>query len=122
MVLSFSIIGLRWLCDRRLVPNYSEEMRIVANTATSVPAWFLKARLGQFIHWGLYSLLGRGEQPMYREHLRPSEYRQLAERFAPRQGVHHSLRAIRAKKRREPLELNARFINNDRIIPEGGSR
>ena len=40
--------------------------------------WYLKAGLGIFLHWGIYSLLGRGEQVLFRERLRPSEYRRLA--------------------------------------------
>jgi len=48
-----------------------------------VPAWFRNAKYGLFIHWGIYSVLGRGEQALYREHLRPSEYRRLADRFRP---------------------------------------
>ena len=45
--------------------------------------WFRKARFGLFIHWGIYSLLGRGEQVLFREHLDPGEYRKLAWRFKP---------------------------------------
>jgi alpha-L-fucosidase len=51
-----------------------------------VPAkhlWFPKAKLGQFIHFGLYSMLQRGEQVLYREALIPSEYRKLADDFHP---------------------------------------
>ncbi len=44
-------------------------------------AWFTDARLGLFIHWGIYSLLGRGEQVLFREHLIPSEYCKLADEF-----------------------------------------
>lgn len=44
-------------------------------------AWFTEARLGMFIHWGIYALLGRGEQVLFREHLMPSQYRKLADRF-----------------------------------------
>lgn len=36
-----------------------------------------------FIHWGLYSLLGRGEWVMFQERIRPSEYARLADRFRP---------------------------------------
>jgi len=46
-------------------------------------SWFLDAKLGLFIHWGMYSLLERGEQVLFREHLRPSEYARLATRFQP---------------------------------------
>jgi len=49
-----------------------------------VPAWFPAAKYGLFIHWGIYSVLERGEQTLYREHLKPSEYRKLAGRFRPR--------------------------------------
>ncbi len=36
--------------------------------------WFNEARFGQFIHWGAYSLYGRGEQVLFREHLDQAEY------------------------------------------------
>jgi alpha-L-fucosidase len=45
--------------------------------------WFINASYGMFIHWGIYSVLGRGEQVLFREHLKPSEYRQLAHVFNP---------------------------------------
>jgi alpha-L-fucosidase len=43
--------------------------------------WFRDARYGLFIHYGLYTLLGRGEWVMYHERIRPDEYARLAERF-----------------------------------------
>lgn len=46
--------------------------------------WFRDARFGLFIHWGAYSLLGRGEQVLFQEHLPPSEYRKLARTFNPK--------------------------------------
>ena len=45
--------------------------------------WFNEARFGMFIHWGLYSILGRGEWVMYRERIPKEEYRKLADRFNP---------------------------------------
>ena len=44
-------------------------------------AWMREARLGMFCHYGLYSLLGRGEWTMNREQIPPAEYEQLADRF-----------------------------------------
>ncbi len=44
--------------------------------------WFLDARFGMFIHWGLYALLGRGEWAMNREQVPLDEYETLAERFS----------------------------------------
>lgn len=43
--------------------------------------WFVEARFGLFIHYGLYSLLGRGEWVMNRESIPREEYRALARRF-----------------------------------------
>ncbi|NOZ20213.1 MAG: alpha-L-fucosidase [Planctomycetes bacterium] len=45
--------------------------------------WFAEARFGMFIHWGVYSLLARGEWVMNRERTPFAEYRPLAERFSP---------------------------------------
>lgn len=44
-------------------------------------AWFHEARFGLFIHWGLYSLLERGEWVMFRERIPAAEYQELADRF-----------------------------------------
>ncbi|MCF7855153.1 MAG: alpha-L-fucosidase [Candidatus Pacebacteria bacterium] len=42
---------------------------------------FVRARYGLFIHYGLYSLLGRGEWCLNKEQIDIDEYRQLADRF-----------------------------------------
>lgn len=44
-------------------------------------SWFRDARYGLFIHYGLYSLLGRGEWVANREQMPMSEYSRLAQRF-----------------------------------------
>lgn len=46
--------------------------------------WFKQAKLGLFVHWGLYSMLGRGEWVMLRDGIPPDEYARLADRFNPR--------------------------------------
>ncbi len=48
-------------------------------------AWWQEARFGMFIHWGLYSILGRGEWVLYQEHMPFIEYARLADRFTPKQ-------------------------------------
>ncbi|HRU05301.1 MAG TPA: alpha-L-fucosidase [Candidatus Brocadiia bacterium] len=45
--------------------------------------WFHEARFGMFIHWGLYSVMQRGEWAMYQERIPPREYARLADRFRP---------------------------------------
>lgn len=43
--------------------------------------WFRNARYGMLVHYGLYSLLGRGEWVMNREEIPVDEYARLADRF-----------------------------------------
>lgn len=43
--------------------------------------WFQRARYGMFIHWGLYSVLGRGEWTMNRERIPLEEYKRLTDQF-----------------------------------------
>lgn len=45
--------------------------------------WFNEAKFGMFIHWGLYSELGRGEWVMNKERIPIAEYKQLAPEFNP---------------------------------------
>jgi alpha-L-fucosidase len=44
-------------------------------------AWFVDARYGLFVHYGLYSLLGRGEWVRNREQIPREDYAALATRF-----------------------------------------
>jgi alpha-L-fucosidase len=45
--------------------------------------WFLDSRFGMFIHWGLYSILARGEWVMHMESIPVAEYEKLAQQFNP---------------------------------------
>ena len=45
--------------------------------------WFQDARFGMFIHWGLYSILARGEWVMHNEKFPVSEYEPLMQQFNP---------------------------------------
>jgi len=46
-------------------------------------AWWHEAKFGMFVHWGCYSVLGRGEQILVRDMMPLDEYAQLADRFQP---------------------------------------
>ncbi len=46
--------------------------------------WWHEARFGMFIHWGLYSVLGRHEWVMENEGIPVAEYEQLAKQFKPK--------------------------------------
>lgn len=45
--------------------------------------WFRDAAFGLFVHWGVYSLLGRGEWVMHMDDIPIAEYEKLPFRFNP---------------------------------------
>src|SRR5918911_3971239 len=45
--------------------------------------WFRGAKFGMFVHWGVYSVLGRGEWVMNVEKMPIADYEPLAARFNP---------------------------------------
>ncbi len=53
------------------------------NKAQERIKWFKEARFGMFIHWGDYSVPGRGEWVMFQENIPIKEYEQYAWKFNP---------------------------------------
>ena len=45
-----------------------------ADADASRSGWFQQARFGMFIHWGVYSVLGRGEWVMHNENIPVTQY------------------------------------------------
>ena len=64
-------------------PSYLKDYGSLYATDAKAAAleWFKNARFGLFMHYGLYSLLGRGEWVMLRERISVSEYERLKEQF-----------------------------------------
>ncbi|MFZ2657786.1 MAG: alpha-L-fucosidase [Victivallales bacterium] len=46
-------------------------------------SWFNEAKFGIFVHWGIYSIWGRGEWVMFKEKIPKPEYNRLTEQFNP---------------------------------------
>ncbi len=46
-------------------------------------SWWREARFGMFIHWGVYSIPGRGEWVQWNEQIPVSQYAKLADQFHP---------------------------------------
>jgi alpha-L-fucosidase len=46
-------------------------------------AWWRDAKFGLFMHWGVYSILGRGEWVQWNEQIPVDEYAKLADQFHP---------------------------------------
>jgi hypothetical protein len=51
--------------------------------AQDAQEWFRDARFGMFIHWGVYSLLGKGEWVMENDGISVADYEKLPRRFNP---------------------------------------
>ena len=45
--------------------------------------WFQDSKFGLFIHWGVYSVLGKGEWVMNNDQITVAEYEKLPARFNP---------------------------------------
>ncbi len=59
----------------------------VAQTRTGRMSWWREARFGMFIHYGLYSQVGRNEWVMSLENYPIAEYEKLAQTFNPQPGA-----------------------------------
>ena len=70
---------MKYLCKA----DYEKEL---ANTRPRRMDWWKKARFGMFIHYGLYSVVGRHEWVQVQENIPKEEYEQLAYRFNPKPG------------------------------------
>ena len=65
--------------------------------AASRIEWWSQARFGMFIHWGVYSVPGRGEWVQWGEQIPVEEYAKLADQFNP-QHFDPSAWAVQAKE------------------------
>ncbi len=67
------------------VPSYLKGYESLYNTDPRKAAlqWFKDAKFGLFLHYGLYSILGRHEWVMFREKIPIPEYEKLAGQFSP---------------------------------------
>ena len=66
--------------------NREQYEQQVASTREKRMAWWREARFGMFIHFGLYSAIGRHEWVMSMEGISKEEYETYADRFQPKEG------------------------------------
>ena len=80
---SFSLLDSRDSHRVGNVPSYlkSYETLYAIDPRAAAVAWFREARFGLFIHYGLYSLLGRHEWAQLKERIPVAEYAKLKDRF-----------------------------------------
>jgi len=74
------------MAEYKLLSKYEYE-RDTAATRDERMAWWRAARFGMFIHYGLYSQLGRNEWAMAFENFELDEYEKLADNFHVKEGA-----------------------------------
>ena len=69
--------------ETKPVPSYltGYEELYAKNPRKAAIEWFREANFGMFIHYGLYSLLGRHEWVQHRQRIPVAEYAKLADKF-----------------------------------------
>src|SRR5882757_7184108 len=60
-----------------------QQSTISGDAAASRIAWWREAKFGLFMHWGVYSIPGRGEWVQWNEQIPVNEYAKLAGQFNP---------------------------------------
>lgn len=68
----------RWRSSSPSVPSRSSDQQRAA-----AQEWFQDAKFGLFIHWGVYSVLGKGEWVMHNDEMTVEEYEKLPPQFNP---------------------------------------
>lgn len=71
-----------WLCLllAGFIPARADD---AASRTADARMWFEDAKFGLFIHWGVYSLLGKGEWVMETDKIAIAEYKKLPPQFNP---------------------------------------
>lgn len=75
-----TLLALCWQTSRAQAEKESEP---VLQARADAAHWFQDARFGMFIHWGVYSVPGRGEWVMENEKIPIPEYEKFAPQFNP---------------------------------------
>lgn len=71
-------------------------------------AWWRDAKLGVFVHWGLYAIPARGEWHMHNDKVPAQHYARLARRFDPRHYDPDAWAALAAEAGARYMVLTAR--------------
>ncbi|MGM0879937.1 MAG: alpha-L-fucosidase [Bacillota bacterium] len=85
-------MSIKRLQDAELASMLKSSVRLKSRDGVEAPwlnlsdedmEWWRDAKLGLFVHWGLYSMLGRGEWAMFNDKISAEEYAKLADQFNP---------------------------------------
>lgn len=87
------------------MPEYLEQ---TAATRDKRMQWWREARFGMFVHYGLYSQIGRNEWAQTCENIPVEEYENLANTFCPKEGCCREWAALAKKAGMKYMVLTTR--------------
>lgn len=78
------------------IPSFLKgyEQKYTKDPKAATLEWFRNAKFGLFIHYGLYSLTGRGEWAQFTDRIPIAEYAKLADRFTAEKFDAHFIAAL----------------------------
>ena len=83
-ILAMAAVGVMGVRARaRQIARADDQASSAAGANAAARRWFEDAKFGLFVHWGVYSLLGKGEWVMDNDKLPIAEYAKLPPRFNP---------------------------------------
>jgi alpha-L-fucosidase len=91
------------------------------DAATTRIAWWRDAKFGLFMHWGVYSIPGRGEWVQWDEQIPVGEYARLAQEFHPDKFDPDSWAAIAKAAGMKYTVLTARHHDGFALFDDPGS-
>src|SRR5438270_6049928 len=72
------LLAAVWSSSAAMAQNYQP-----SDSNLKARQWFQDAKFGMFIHWGVYSVPGRGEWVMENEKIPITDYEKFAPQFNP---------------------------------------
>ena len=76
------LAAIIWICGSQLTFAQWAPMTTDSEAGSRI-TWWQQARFGMFIHWGVYSIPGRGEWVQWSEQIPVGDYAKLADQFHP---------------------------------------
>jgi alpha-L-fucosidase len=83
MTIAWFTLALLVILGMTSAASGQQQSTISDDAAVSRIAWWRDAKFGLFMHWGVYSILGRGEWVQWDEQISVNEYAKLAGQFHP---------------------------------------
>src|SRR5258708_26428005 len=101
--------------------DQAQNVMVSDDAATARIAWWRAGKFGLFMHWGVYSIPGRGEWVQWNEQIPVGEYAKLAKQFHPDKFDPDAWAAIAAAAGMKYTVLTSRHHDGFALFDDPGS-